>query len=346
MDYNKQKKDQPLDSLKKILQIESLDFLRTVFSFFHFARQNNGYFSIDQIMVDKTFSSKFGVDQETCQLVAKKLSMDQNGLRDNWLQKEIQAKIDKKQQKYFPNPLAKTPLIHMNETDKNKVFLVPSQYYLFHAMSNYLFLTLQENDPTFKAKFGDIIENHIGNCLKHIFGNCEKIICTKNSKSSADFKVELKECILIIEVKTTIAPYDDRSIMDIRNIAKVWVDLYNTCQQLSASIKNIENSEKTIIPIALFYDTFQMEILPFRIFAEKSGIFKDLGLNLVEFFNWQKFEQLLSKTSKSKLEMKLIERQQKVGKMDIKEIHNFSLEQDTPAHSYEYLPKTIFPDKL
>lgn len=142
MDYNKQKKDQPLDSLKKILQIESLDFLRTVFSFFHFARQNNGYFSIDQIMVDKTFSSKFGVDQETCQLVEKKLSMDQNGLRDNWLQKEIQEKIDKKQQKYFPNPLGKTPLIHMNETDKNKVFLVPSQYYLFHAMSNYLFLTL------------------------------------------------------------------------------------------------------------------------------------------------------------------------------------------------------------
>jgi len=335
--------------VKNTLNMEPLAFLNSCLALFVWARGRIGYISLNDESYDETLAERMNINKETCMLAAHRLSIDEDELKRSWLDSEVLRKLELSEQKFFPNPLAKQPLIHMNkELRAGQLFIMPSPQYFLYAAQNYLFLTLGKNDEAFNAKFGKIIEKHICEALSNIFGNCEKIPKTKGKKS-ADFKITLSKSILIIELKTRIAPLAERSIMGYRNIAKMWIELYSTCKQLAGSIKECGDKQKCIIPIILFYDLFNLQHLSFRIFAERSGLFGELGINFLEIFNWSSFEDILSKTSKEKFEEKLLERAATADSLKIKKMkEDFIPEWDknNQAHSYKYLEEyKILPKK-
>lgn len=329
--------------------MEPLAFLCSCFALFVWAKGRNGRISLNDERYDETLAKRMNINKETCMLAANKLSIDENRLRESWLEPEVLEKIHPCERKFPPNPLAEQPLIHINkESETEQLFVMPSPQYFFYVAQNYLFLTLRGNKNDFDSKFGDIIEKHIHEALRNIFGNCEKIKKSAREQS-ADFKITLPRCILIIELKTRIAPLTERSIMGDRNIAKIWREMYRACKQLGESIKKYIGETKRIIPIILFYDIFSLQHLSFIRFAEQSGLFRELGINFLEIFNWSRLELILSKTSIEKFEEKLLERATTPDSLKIEKIREDFIpewNENNQAHSYKYLEEyKILPKK-
>ena len=72
-------------------------------------------------------------------------------------------------------------------------------------------------------------------------------------------------------------------------------------------------------------------------FAERAGIFKDLGIDCIEFFTWSDLEYYLSKTSVDNFIDALLEKWKSGKNLKLEDIVHLPLISDTPAHKYQYL---------
>lgn len=329
--------------IKKILNIEPLEFLRSAFALFSLACKNDGSLNFKQMIEDPNFCNKLNINLETCRLVASKLSLEEKHLFQEWYEKEVKPLPPQQYQKFFPNPLLTKPVIQRNS---NQEFLIPSPVIYLQRASNYIFDALFKYDENstdktgFSAKLGEVLEEHIRECLQAIIGSERVIKITADEgqeiQKTADLYITLELCDLIIEVKKDIGGDKSRSLMRPEDVAKIWERLYEACLQCAASLSVYDKkSGKPVIPIVLIASQYMSEAITFQKFALETKIFKDLHLRHVEFISWEELETQLSQTSVTNFAKALLARYQNDQASIF--MSPLACEPGEPAHQYEYL---------
>lgn len=323
----------------KAFGVEPLHFLRSAFGLYALGNDpgRNGYINFKGMGWGQDVIDLWGIDKETCRTVASKIAYDESRLRDEWYVNTVLA-LHELYQQHAPDPLYKHPIIHLNGTEAHMQFLMPSPAIFLRSLTNAWFSQLIAEDKTLGNKLGDVLENHIRQSLEHIFGK-EHVtkIPEEKGKKTADFHIALDECDLVIEVKVSLGSDAAQSLMKPEHVADIWSRSYGACAQCAASIQQYKKAERPIIAVVLAGDHITAEVAPFQSFAERSGLFKNFGIDAIEFLSWNAVEYSLSHTSVSKFAQRLVDKWKKGERMQLRDVMSLDIERDTPAHSYEYL---------
>lgn len=323
-------------NFQTIFEVDLLHFMRAMFGLFTLGNNKSGKILFKGLTCDEGVKRKWEIDIDSCKSVAERISYNESALREKWYNGEVLLQ-PVLYQKYYPTPLYKYPLIAMDNSNGIDYF-IPSPGLYIRGTRDAIF-SKALNDKSLFSKLGNVIEEHILFGLKEIFGE-ERVskISTSGNSRSADFYIDLDECVLIVECKSSAGGFADLSIMSPAHIAKIWTNLYNACEQCAASVKNVNvgSTAKPIIAIVLVATHVTAEALPFQVFASRSNIFNDLGIEHIEFLSWDALQHGLSKSSIKKFTNKLIERMKKKD-TTIQEVMSFDLERDAPAHNYGHL---------
>jgi hypothetical protein len=336
---------------RAVFGVEPLHFIRSAFALFALGNEadSNGHINFKIMGWGQEVIDLWGIDKETCRTVAAKIAYDENGLREHWYEKTV-LPLHELYQQYAPDPLYTHPLIHLSGREAHTQFLIPSPATFVRNLTNTWFSQLIAHDKTLGIKLGNVLESHIHQSLEHIFGKgrVTKIPECKGAKS-ADFHVTLDVCDLIIEMKARLGSDEAQSVMKPEQVADIWNRLNRACTQCAESIQIYKRPERPIICIVLAGDHITAEAMPFQSFAERSGLFKNLGIDAIEFLSWNGLEYILSRTSVIKFEQRLVDKWKSGQRMELRDIMSLDFERDTPAHSYEHLKETelqIFSKRL
>jgi hypothetical protein len=286
---------------------------------------------------EEDLTERLLIDIDTCLSVAHNVSYKESELKATWLDKVFSVKT--LYQQYFPDPLYTHALIHRNESGIENHFLIPSPGLFIRGFRQAIFSMLYknaENKGKMGSEIGNAIMDHIQEALQNIFGK-DKVRSIQDADKHADFYVVLNNLDLVIEVKTSIGGAEDKAIMSPAHLVAMWNRLYQACVQCSYSMKELADGKRRVFPIVLLVDHVTAEHISFQSYAEKSGIFSDLGIHEIEFMSWNALEDVLSKTSISVFEETLIKKWDEKDAITLGDVLGFSMERDTPAHDYQYL---------
>ncbi len=331
--------DQEVDATgicKTIFNIEPIHFLRSGFMLFALGNNSgkNGKIAFGSLTCEQAVIDNLQIDPDTCQLVASKISYNESDLR-GWYEQGVLG-VHQKYQKYFPDPLHRHPLIHRDDGEQDVNFLIPAPALFVRGFVNSLFSQMFAFQEGLDVTFGDAIEKTIMGSLVQIFGQ-DNVTKIEGDAERADFYVHLPQCDLIIEAKTTLGGYQAQSIMSPEDISKLWARLYKASSQCAASILEYKQDSRPIIGIVLVADHGTAESMPFQTFAERSGLYADLGIEGVEYLSWNAVENTLSHTSIEKFEAALLKKWEDGKRMTVGDVITFEMERDAPAHHYEHL---------
>lgn len=317
--------------------LDMLRFMRSAFGLFALGNDKNGYISFQGLTCEDKIKEILEIDISTCNLVASKVSYNESSLRKGWYEKDVLTQPEL-YQKYYPTPLYKSPLIKM-DSSSSPDYLITSPGHYIRGIRESIFSQILPNSG-FQSKVGNVIEDHVFTGLQAMFGadNVSRLTMPENGRT-ADFQVDLKDCVLIIECKSTVGAPVDLSIMSPEHTATIWSRLYESCEQCSSSMMRLQNVHKPVIPIVLVASHLTSETLPFQNYAFRTNIFRDMGIKYIEFFSWDALQHGLSVSSVEKLTNKILERMNNQNPT-IQEAMTFDLDRDTPAHNYEYLKES------
>jgi hypothetical protein len=320
---------------KSIYGIDPICFMRSAVALLAFGSiRLRGKFSLNVPSLHKDIRENFGIDIDSCKLVASSLSCNEMEIK-KWYKSVLET--DSIYQKHIPTPLYKSPIICINKDFKE--YIIPSPFSYFNAIRESIFSNLIINKIiNTDNDVGPALEHHIETRLKKIFG-ANKVfkIETNNKNKTSDFIVELSLCSLIFECKITIGSLKGSSVMKPSDVAEMWSRCYEACKQCSEIIKRLDN-KKPIVPIVITGDDIIRSPLSFQSFAIRSELFKDMQMQFVEFISWYELQKILSETSVEKFEKEMLRRQ-----TDIRctgDIINFNFESDKPTHNYEFTKET------
>lgn len=318
------------ETFQNIFELNPLHFMRAAFCLFSINKNSNGKILFDTITYEDEVKKKLNIDVDLCKLIASKICCFESKLRKEWLEKKVLSQPTL-YQKFYPFPL-NTPIIKMDQTNTMD-YLIPSPALYLRGIREAIFTQLLNNNIS--AQIGNAVEDHILIGLQKIFDEGRVAKIPLSEKPSADFCIDLDNCILILECKLSLGAFSNLSIMSPENIADIWSRLYKSCCQCAASVQNFRYQNKPIIPIVIVSSHITAEALPFQFFAANSNLFKDMEIDHLEFFSWDAFQYYLSKSSITKFVEKLIERKNNTN-ATVGEIMYFDLDRDRPAHNYEY----------
>lgn len=334
-------------SFLKIFGVDVLHFMRAVFGLFTIGIGKNGKIQFQGLTCDEGVKKNLEIDIDSCRFAAEKIAYNESNLRSIWYEKEVLTQ-PVLYQKYYPTPLYKFPLVLMDNSNGIDFFM-PSPSIFISGIRDAIFSKLIDDNKSLSSNLGNVLEENIFIGLKKIFGE-EKVSKLSKSKSSrsADFYIDLEGCALIIECKSSVGAFADLSVLLPNHVANIWTRLYDACVQCGSSIKNLKNKAKPIIAIVLIASHITAEALPFQVYAARTNIFDDLGIEHIEFLSWDVLQYYLSKTSIKKFIARLLERM-KDKNITIQGIMSLDIEKDVPAHNYEHLQEReveIFGKKI
>lgn len=146
-------------------------------------------------------------------------------------------------------------------SQKNE-YIVPSFCLLMYNLGDNLYWMYKDRFASgnkFVVKFGEIFEDYVFSILNQTFG--EKVVKIPRIKGikTADFYIEGKDFIYIIEVKSGVAKLDSKTAMlnqeSLENFIKN--NVVDAIKQIDSSVSNFKN--KAIIPIVVNYDMLFVE---------------------------------------------------------------------------------------
>ena len=143
-------------------------------------------------------------------------------------------------------------------------YIIPSIFLMFYNFSDKLYWLLKDEYKStniFVIKFGEVFENYVYEILVKQFGNQNvKRIPKEKNKKSADFKIEIAEFIILIEVKAGVARANSKKANLDKKDFNFFItnNIIDAMKQLDASAEKIDN-KKQIISIILSYDTIFVE---------------------------------------------------------------------------------------
>ncbi|MGB4107661.1 MAG: hypothetical protein WBK55_07675 [Alphaproteobacteria bacterium] len=326
--------------LKNIFGIDTLQIFRSAFGLFSVANDTNrnGSLNFGTLTCDVALTDRLKIDLTTCLSVATNTSYKESDLRENWLNKEVLSEHEL-YQSYAPDPLSYNPIIHRDRSVLENQFLIPSPGLFFRGFRQSLFSILYQNASNkgdMGRQIGNAIETHIEVALKSIFSK-DRVTKIQSDERQADFLIQLEKIDLIIEIKSMIGGISDKFVMRPDHTAKMWNRLYSACTQCASSLKTDGTKNKPIIPIILIADHITAEHLPFDHYAFHAGLYKDSGINAIEYISWNSLEDILSKTSIAEFEKALLKKWKDPARVTVGTSMALDLNRDTPAHEYQYL---------
>ncbi len=313
----------------EIFGISVLHFMRSIVSIMSLAIKKRGMIDFDKITIEEGYEEKYGINIATCKNVALSLATDESSIK-KWYADRVKTS-NKYYQKYETYPLHKSAILAINSDN----FLICSPSLYIRGSIEYILYKVQGKIDN----LGDIIEDHIYYGLQNIFGNDSITKIPKNkSDPSADFKIEFDDFIIIVECKSSIGNHTNLSRLSPLIISQSWEKLYHASKQCSASVKEFVGCNKEILTVVLIAQNIFAESISYELFARRSGIYTDLGIDHIEFISWQDLQYYLSKTSIDNFVKVLIERKKNTD-ITVFQTLTFNIEEDKPAHEYQYLKK-------
>ncbi|WP_447970366.1 hypothetical protein [Nitrospira sp. M1] len=295
------------------------------------ASRNKGRIDFEDFRAEAALLNTLQISEEQIKALAKQLSFPEENLRCDWF--NPLKDFHPMHQKYHPDPLSAKPLICLRGSNK-KQFILPSPRSFTRSLRSAIYGSILQCSQF--SVLGDVIEVHIQNALENIFGS-DSVSKIEHEGKKADIFLQLKKINLIIETKTAIASVEARSIMRPEDINNIWERFYNASVQCSESIKKLATPAKINIPVILVADHITAEAMPFLLFAHRSGLLKDLGIEGIQYLSWNALENTLSGISIEQFEKTLIDNYEKLAHAEVADLLTLNFEASEPAHNYEHL---------
>jgi hypothetical protein len=319
---------------RRVFNLDPIHFFRSGFMLFALANDANrlGFLHLRDLTAEDRIVNDYQITPDTCRLVASKISFNDSDLR-GWYE-NMMGDVEEFYQKYFPVPLYRYPLIHLDRRGREIDYVIPSPSLFVRGFVNAFFSQLFENDSG--ERFGDAIEQRIYEALVQIFGR-EAVTRLEHDGEHADFLIRRDECDLVLEIKTALGGYEDQSVMTPNAVQKLWARLYRATKQCAASIAIHRRTDHPIVGIIVVSDHMTVEGMPFLSLAERTGILTDMDILGVDILSWNSIEYTLSQTSVAKF-MATLKRKWVDGlRQSAGDLLTFEVERDTPAHQFEHL---------
>lgn len=322
--------------LKIYMNMNPEDLIRAGFSAFTLASFPNdklqkGFLNLDSATIQKDVGEKFNLDIEVVKLVARRLSIDKNAIRQ-WHDKDVLS-LDEPYRKYAPLFLVNTPLIKLTSffrgyNDFDGKYIIPSPYHMIWSLSRMLF-----NDIW--ASFKDIssvnILSEMGNAFKTYFEDFLKFSLNEHygdfdAVEATGFKPDFiiganSPTPILIELKNNIGSRFDKTVFDPLNIESVWPRIYESFRQCDAQAS--QEKIKTMFPkfgktqdfvgILCVNDRLSADAVAFQSFLQRGDFIKKSNLKGFEIFSLDELEFYLFRLGSKQLST-LIEKKWEEGR--------------------------------
>jgi hypothetical protein len=296
-------------AIQKIVHLTPLDCIRSsfaLFSLFEAKERHHGtaFMDLENVKFDDGSGESLQINRDTLKLIASRLSITLDQLKQ-WHQ-DVRLQPEP-YRKYFPLPFYSQPLIYCADMDlpfhiENYAFLYacPCPHIMMNAMATFLQRILLDNREIFNGKdllveLGDAMETYLEKYLPEIRSEYLVTRVSRSSERSADFIVETKSHIMIIECKKTIGTALSRTMASPEGQVKVWEKITGALEQCAETASRLKGSKgKPIICFILTDDKVTAEAPIYNYISERSGLFRKMKIEYAEIMSVNDFELIFS----------------------------------------------------
>lgn len=271
--------------------ITPLQFFRSSFCLYSLGMQDSGLINLGPMAADKELRETLNIDSKTMLKAASLISQDETEMQE-WYS-TVFSTIPDAYHKFVVPPFYRYPLIKRNIVNGNH-YVIPTPWRVIRGTVNAFYGQILSR---FSKKFGDAVEKNILTVMQLAFGSENVTKISKTNEKHADILIRHSVCDVIIEVKTSLGPYQEQSTLMPEGVIKIWERCYEISRQCASSFKKLVRPDHPMVAMSIVSEHFTGETLSYTAFADASGIFRDLEIPGIEFQSWFGILKGLSRNS-------------------------------------------------